>query len=400
MFLCIALSGRASAQDNQLDTLSDQIKTLTQSVEQLRSALNRQQQRIESLEKENAHLKDTLPEPSPAAPAPTTNSASSKSLNPDIGVVIDMVGLLSNSKEDEEGSDKASIRELEITIGHDIDPFTRFDSTLALSDFEDGVEIEEAYVTLLKMPWDLSARVGRIKPLIGKVNALHRDQLDTVDEPLVIQRYLGVEGLSRTGVEVARFLPQFNDAFTQQLTLGILEGGIGEDGSLFGDVRRHPTAYAHLKNFFEISPNTSIEIGNTFMTGSAGENDRNAVQAFGLDLTAEHHFDAIRRLKSQSEFYLQDRDDAVLNENAFGYYSLLDYRLNQRFGIGARYDNVERIAFAGKDKAVSTYITFYQSEFARLRIQYQNIDFAEGGKDNRLYLQGTFAIGVHKHAIK
>jgi hypothetical protein len=45
-------------------------------------------------------------------------------------------------------------------------------------------------------------------------------------------------------------------------------------------------------------------------------------------------------------------------------------------------------------------ITFYQSEFARWRLQYQRADLADGTDDNRFFLQGTFAIGVHKHMIQ
>ena len=408
VLLCIGsglLASVASAQTDPLETFSDQIKALTQAVEKLQSTVENQQERIDSLEQENATLKDSVASTPIASTPPQTETmlvegSRSFSLNPDIGVVVDLVGVLTESHEDEEGNDKRSVREMEITIGHDIDPYTRFDSTIALSDFEEGVEIEEAYVSYLNLPWQLSTRVGRIKPSIGKANLLHRDQLDTVDEPLVIQRYLGVEGLSRTGIELSRFLPQFTDSLTQELTLGLVEGGIGEDGSLFGDVRRHPTVYGHLKNFFEVSPSTSIEFGNTVMQGSSGEDDRGDVRAFAFDLTAEHRFDSIRRLKWQSEAFLQDRDDAALNEDAFGFYSLLDYRLSQRFGVGGRYDRVELIDMLGEDEAWSAYVTFYQSEYARLRAQYQKIEFAEGGEDDRIYLQGTFAIGVHKHAIK
>lgn len=396
----------STAQDNTLDTLSEQIRALTSAVESLQTTVEKQQNRIESLERENSTLKSTpsaptaTPGPTNTSAAPTASSPSSNSQNPDIGAVVDLVGLLTESKEDEEGNDKRSVRELEITIGHDIDPYTRFDATLALSDFEEGVEIEEAFVTYLNMPWDISAKIGRIKPFIGKANIVHRDQLATVDEPLVIQRYLGVEGLSRTGLELSRFLPQFSDSLTQELTVGIVEGGIGEDGSLFGETRRHPTGYAHLKNFFDVSANTSVEVGNTFMIGSSNEEDRDDVNAFGLDLTVQHRFSPLRSLTWQSELYRQDRDDDALNDNAMGYYSLLDYRLSQRFGIGGRYDNVELIALPGEDEALSAYVTFYQSEFARWRAQYQKIEFAEGGEDDRFYLQGTFAIGVHKHAIK
>jgi hypothetical protein len=52
------------------------------------------------------------------------------------------------------------------------------------------------------------------------------------------------------------------------------------------------------------------------------------------------------------------------------------------------------------DTAWSGYLTFYQSEFARWRLQYRHTNFAAGGDDNTLFLQGTAALGVHKHQLQ
>lgn len=400
--------------DKEVQSLKEDVDALTQLLENLQSVVEGQQERIQALENENtALLRETKPpvverpaQPRPPEPAPAAmGSRISQTLNPDIGVVVDILGALSESQEDEEGNDKFSVRELELTIGHDIDPYTRFDSTITFSDTED-VEIEEAYVTFLELPGQLQVRAGRMRPKIGKASAVHRDQLDTVDEPLVVQRYLGAEGLFRTGVEVSRYLPQFAGPLTQEVTVGILEGGIGEGGSLFGDTRRHPTYYAHLKNSWDLSPSTNLELGGTYLLGSSGADDRRDVQAFGADLTLRHHFTSVRTLKWQSELYAQKRDDVIsTNDDPIGFYSLLDFRVSRRWGFGARYDWVELVLADpmwpdDKEKAYSAYITFFQSEFARLRLQYQLVESASGARDNRFFLQGTFAVGVHKHKLQ
>jgi hypothetical protein len=85
-------------------------------------------------------------------------------------------------------------------------------------------------------------------------------------------------------------------------------------------------------------------------------------------------------------------------------YFLADYRLAERFGVGARFDLVEPInkvegGDRSNDIAYNAMFTFHQSEFARWRVQYQYLDRAEEGRDNRFFLQGTFAIGVHKHQL-
>ena len=70
-----------------------------------------------------------------------------------------------------------------------------------------------------------------------------------------------------------------------------------------------------------------------------------------------------------------------------------------------RYDWLEPVSYdheigEKKEKAVTGYLTFYQSEFARWRAQYQYAETADGKDDNRVMLQGVFAIGTHKHAIQ
>jgi hypothetical protein len=329
---------------------------------------------------------------------------------------------LTESKEDAEGNDKISVREIELVFGHDIDPYSRFDSTFTLSDFEDP-DIEEAYISHFGLPFDLKGRLGRMRPKIGKASTMHRDMLETVDEPLVVQNYLGIEGLFRTGLELGYFIPAPWEWMTHELTLGIMEGGIGEDGTLFGETRRRPSFYAHLKNFWDVSDVTSFELGGTYLLGSSDEDSAYEVNAFGVDATLIHFVDPIHRLKLQSEFYFQDRDEPFIapeeelkedaeellpeafDDSPWGMYALADYRLSPRFSLGARWDyviptDIDPLAPEDADWAASGYLTFHQSEFARWRIQYQHVEFTDGEDDDRLFLQGTVTIGVHKHQLQ
>ena len=295
-----------------------------------------------------------------------------------------------------------------------MDTYGRLDLTLALSDFEE-IEIEEAYFTYWDLPGHLRARVGRLRPKIGKATAIHRDRLDTVDEPFVVQRYLGVEGLFKTGIEVSRFLPRPVERWTPELTLGVMEGGAGEDGTLFGESRRRLSFYGHLKNFVDISPSTSAELGITYLLGSEDGRGNNDVSALGVDLTAIHHFSPTRRVKFQSELYKlyrdksPDRSEGLFGEapedDPFGFYTLVDMRLTRRWGFGGRFDYVELVNNPVSnprfmDRAYTGYLTFFQSEFARLRLQYQHARLADGDNDDRFFLQWTYVMGVDKHPIQ
>ena len=104
------------------------------------------------------------------------------------------------------------------------------------------------------------------------------------------------------------------------------------------------------------------------------------------------------------EFY-SDGSRINFDDDTIGVYGLVDYRINQRWGVGGRADYVELINNPpwyprDDDRAYSAHVTFYQSEFARLRFQYQNLERADGSDDDILSLQSTFSFGVHKHPIK
>ncbi len=399
----------------EFQALRAQVQQLAGTVEQLQTTVTAQQERIRSLESKPQQLAQQ-----PAPPQSRSVPIGLQAMNPEIGVVADIVGQASESSQDGEGNDKFSALELELVFGHPIDPYSRLDATIAFSDFEEP-SLEEAYITHWGLPAEVKARLGRLRPKIGKAAAMHRDSLDTVDEPLVVTRYLGAEGLSRTAMEFSSFLPLPWTSVTHEIAAGMMEGGVGEGATLFGETRRRPSYYAHLKNFWDISDETNVELGGTYLLGSSDADAHAEVNAFGADATLVHFFTPTQKFKWQSELYVQNRDEhlevsvdpssgeettTIFEKNPWGVYSLLDFRLSPRFGLGGRFDYVEpvnldpaTIARDG-DTAWASYLTFYQSEFTRWRLQYKHTDFAQGGDDDTVFVQGTVAIGVHKHALQ
>jgi hypothetical protein len=416
--LGVSLAGAAPAWADPaaeaLDALRQQIQQLTQTVQQLASTVETQQRRI-------AELEAVRSEPDArAGAAPASARASStgglNAFNPEIGVVADLAGQLSESSQDGEGNDKLSAREVELVFGHPIDPYSRLDVTATFSDFEEPT-LEEAYITHWGLPGEITAKLGRMRPKIGKASTIHGERLETVDYPLVVQRYFGNEGLFRTGLELTEFIPAPWTAVTHELTVGTMEGGVGEGGTLFGATRRKPSYYAHLKHFWDLSDVTNAELGTTYLAGSQDADSDLEVHTLGLDATLVHYVTPTNKLKWQSEAYLQRRDesssvntdtgeDTLFNNNPLGWYTLLDYRLSPRVGVGGRFDYVEPIgadpARLARDAetAWSGYLTLHQSEFARWRVQYRHTDFAAGGDDNTIFAQAIFIIGVDRHPLQ
>ena len=392
--LCVASDGLADS------SLEAQVKELKLLVQELKQTVESQQQEINALK--TSQEPPVPPVPATAALPQPPGSATRGRWNPDIGVIADTVLKLDSPKEDAEGADRISVRELELIFGSYVDPYSRLDVNIALSDFED-VHLQEAYLTRFGLPWDLTGRVGRFKPKVGKALLFHRDILDTADEPLVVQRYFGTDGLNKTGADLTKPLDLPFDS-SHELVFGVIEGGGGEGGTAFGDARRRPTLYSHLKNFWDITDVTTFELGLSQMTGSKDEDAGFETNVAALDGTWIHLYGPDQRLKIQSELFYLNWDES-LDEDLWGTYALLDNRFHKQWSAGARFDYVELVDNPPSnpdefDIGYTGYLTFYQTEFARWRVQYSHIDLAGGEDDNQVLIQGIFAIGEHKHKLQ
>ena len=399
--LCLIIN---TAFADEMSELKEQVKALTQTVQGLQSTVEQQQKEIASL-KESQNTKPPVAAAQSVPQAQGPRPLLGGKFTPEIGVVADTVLSLGSPQYNSDSSNRLSLRELEVVFGSNVDPYSRLDATISYDD-QNNVSVEEAYLTRFGLPFNTTARIGRFKPRIGKDLALHRDSLDTVDEPLVIQHYFGEDGMSKSGVDFSKLI-DIPSPFVHQLTFGVLEGGNGDGGTAFGSLRRLPTIYAHLKNYRDINDMTSLEIGNTVASGSNDGDKEFKSDVLGLDATLIHHFSPNQNIKFQSEFFYLNRSKALdeTRSNFWGGYGLLDFRLNSLWSTGFQFDYVDLInnlSTNPKDKELgfTGYLTFYQSEFARWRLSFSRTDLATGKADDKVMLQGTFAIGDHKHKLQ
>ena len=87
-----------------------------------------------------------------------------------------------------------------------VDPYARADFFLSFG--EEGVDLEEGFVTFTSLPGGLLTKVGKMRAAFGKVNTLHNHVLPWTDRPLVTNNLVGGEdGISDAGVSVARLIP-------------------------------------------------------------------------------------------------------------------------------------------------------------------------------------------------
>ncbi|KHE91100.1 MAG: TonB-dependent receptor [Candidatus Scalindua rubra] len=323
-------------------------------------------------------------------------------------------GLTDSPFLENEFADRISLRETELGLQGVLDPFARADFFIA---FEDGgaPTVEEGFITWLYLPFGLQAKAGIFKTNFGKINRTHRPELPQTDYPGLIKNFLGGEGQSEPGISISGLIPNpwgIYSEFTGEILTPSDEGAKGNDQIYL----------AHLKNFFAITNNSSIELGFSFQTRDISDTDdttltkRNFRQTMeGIDLTYTWRPAGQRLYRSftwQTEFFASQREvgsfdsngltEEVKDINSLGLYTFGEYQLNRRLFAGVRFDYSQ---FPTNDKdsewAISPYLTFWQSEFTRLRLEYSHkkrnsaISPVEEG-DNTLSLQATFTLGSHR----
>jgi hypothetical protein len=350
---------------------------------------------------------------------------------PDISLVGDLIADLSPDGSSQEDGTRFGIREVELALQAAVDPTFRGDVFLGFSDAE-GVHIEQAFLTATSLPWHLEARLGRFLAPFGKQNTTHRHDLHTVDHSLVVQRLLGAEGLKGTGVYLARSAAPFG--FFQELILTATEG-LGEheheheedeealdleepiNKSLGG------LAYsARLRNYWDISNASNIEISGSVLTGkraraaitSVGNVNAVAMRqtTFGGDVTFRWRPPQQGLYKSfiaQAEFMTQQNDNVdpldvpasevtpTHEDNYSGFFVFGRYQISRRGYLGARFDAVDDPEFLGeRTNAVSGYWQFYPSEFSKIVAKLERVSPKSFQAFNRFILQATFALGPHR----
>ncbi len=435
---CCLVQGAPPARAEEALEVKEELREMRGALEEMRRTLERQNETIERQQRRIDELEQKLSAPSatepgyppaggwakevPGArqgerpPAPAAKALGLPglvgSVLPEIGVVGDIVATSSEQGADGAGNDRVSVRALELILGSYVDPYSRMDATIHFSDSE-AAEIDEAYLTRWGLPFELTGRLGRFFPKVGKAGAGHRDALSTVDMPLVIRRYFGSEGYFRTGADLSRVF-EGPAGWVLEPSFGVLEGGLaGEGGNALGGPRRRPTIYSHLKTYKEFSDSSGLELGATHLVGSKDNDPQFEVNILGVDATYVNKPTPTTQLKLQSELFLQHRDESFsvnadtggttyFNRHPWGAYFVADYQFAPRWSVGGRVDHVRLAETGGRpyDQGFSAFLTFFQSEWARWRVQYRHEERGPEPTDDSVFLQGTFAIGTHKHKLQ
>ena len=350
---------------------------------------------------------------------------------PDVGGVV-------LGPETEFAAPGLSLGESELVIESNVDTLFHAWATIALENEggETVVAVEEAYVNTLTLPAGLAVKFGRFKSEIGYQNHIHAHAWEFVDEPLVYRALLATS-LQDDGLQLRWIAP--TDLFLE-LGAEALRGQAFPGGGEPRDGVNGYTGFMHLGGDVGIGGSWRLGLSHlkadadnratggdvtTLFTGDSDLSIVDLVFKWAEDGNPAKHnvvFNAeyFHRRESGDLVYDPDTTDPVNTgptPSAYGgkqdgYYAQLIYQFIPRWRAGARYDwmtadNAVSNPAAGTSLATladnsydprraSVMLDFSNSEFSRLRVQYNRDESRPGGEsDNQIFLQYIMSLGAH-----
>jgi hypothetical protein len=400
---------RVKSLEEQVRLLADQVALLRGELQELREAKSAApagggQVLLASARVEPGMVPGTPP--APAAPQASQTqtyggaTGNAKLLNPDISMIGDFIA--TGGKNRIVPSPGLEMHESEIGVQAIIDPYARGDFFLSFG--EQGVNVEEGYITFTSLPGGFVAKVGKMRAEFGKVNRIHNHALSYIDRPLATVNLVGGEdGINDAGFSLTRILPAPKGWFLEG-TAEVFRGDSGAGALFVATHRRDVSTVEHLRVYKDLSESTNVDIGFSYARGHNNVGSDFLTNLYGADATLR--WKPLRRaiyhsVVWRSEFFWSHRDQLSSAslfqiQRAFGLYSSLDYRANRRWTVGGRFDRSGRATNASlTDTGFSAILTYWPSEFSQIRGQYRFGHYAEGIDANEVLLQFIFVLGAH-----
>lgn len=336
----------------------------------------------------------------PATPAASSPAAGSGLANPDLSLTVDFAAAyfsdddpLQTGAHDPEKTG-FNLQQLELALGASVDPYFRLDASLVFAPF--GVEIEEAYATTLELPLGLQARFGQFLTRFGRLNATHLHAWNFVDQPFSLGRVFGAEGNRGLGVELSWLAPL---PWSLEVVASVLDAdGEGTMRSFYGardlgvDGVEDLAYVTAVEQFFPLSNDWSLGLGVSGAFGPNSSGRANRTDVYGADVYLKYRpitrqSATVVALTSEWIYRRREIPDQLL-QDASGYAELF-WRFFPRFGAAVRYEYGSPsyeldgdVSFADpldpewvrSRHRTSASLTFWPSEFSRLRVQVSRDD--------------------------
>jgi len=301
-------------------------------------------------------------------------------------------------------------REVELSLFGQIDPYARADVRIEAGEetagAESGVNLAEATITLLALPYGTQAKIGQMRNRFGWSNPIHEHDLPWVDRTDVYRIFFGPEGLVEKGGE-ATWVPDFLPFYVEAL------GGVfnGDNETAFGYGRiNNPLATGRVRAFFELTDTMGLQIGTSVASGETPDRLQSTLVGYDVKykFRPEGWLHPLLTLSSEGIYSIRQVENSAGDKRTrdrFGAYGWAEVQPWRRWAMGTRYDWTQYPTNPGHQWAVEPYVTFMPSEFLRFRLAYKHTErssregFDLNGGSGRImdewFLQATFVLGAH-----
>lgn len=335
-----------------------------------------------------------------------------------------------------------TVQNLETTFDGAVDPYFKGQANIVFQIDKEGeslIEVEEAYLTSMSLPLNLQVKAGTFFTEFGRLNPIHPHAWDFADQPLVNGRFLGPDGLRNPGVRLSWLAPTSNYTelfFTVQDSHGETAYSFRNDDALFGreavetrvrsmeDMLYTP----RVTTSFEVTDETTVLLGASASFGPNSTGRDNDTLIYGLDMfwkwKSSYASGGFPFVTWQTEvmgrrFEAGEDAEAGLSDetlNNWGAYSQICWGFKKRWVAGFRVDYVDGLKEFDEHEReeeeeghhhhgeglgferlrFSPNLTFYPSEFSKIRLQY-NFDDILGNdtSEHTVVLQFEFLLGSH-----
>ncbi len=330
-------------------------------------------------------------------------------LNPEISLTGDIVGALL-APSGGEARATAIPREFEFSFQAVLDPFAR--TAIFLSREEElqiagltsaeegeeeggvGVDLEEGYIDWIALPAGLSLKLGKYRQELGLYNRWHNHALFEVDRPLPITNFVGDDGLIQTGFSLA--LPLLQSGSLTQSTW--VEMAAGSNEALF-DGGKQPSFLGRTQSFFDLGPASYLQVGVDGILGRNSDADLNS-SLFSVDVAyrwTPPNRALYQDLQLKAEWYFARRNQEGLVVHGNGGYGQAHYKFARQWEVGFRADYLNPYEASPDVLQFVPSISWWQSEWVRLRLQGNIVRRVGESTDFTLLFQTVWAVGAHRH---
>ena len=439
LFLLFSASAHADA---GIDALRAEIAEMRQAYE---SRIADLEAKVSELERSRGEgqVAGSAPAPAPAAPATAGREVKDNSFNPSIGLVLNgqyskfsakegEVAGFAVGEEGERPGEGFAVDHTELNFSANVDDKFYGSVTAALAEHDGSteVELEEAYVQTLPgsgLPDGVSVKAGRAYWTLGYLNEHHSHVDDFADRPLPYRVFLN-SAYNDDGAEVSYLLP--TEVYSE-IGGGVFRGDDfpfgASDGNGFGAF----SVFARVGG--DAGDNSSWRAGGYVLSGDAAGGRTSGHEGEQVSFTGDTRLYAAdvryvwapsgnpleRELIFQGEYFHRDEDGMYdpdaggpetavdFDESSNGWYAQTVYKFARQWRLGARYSRLgahdvpSGLAGTALDpggydpKAYALMLDWTNSEFSRLRLQYNREELARGEHDNQLMLQYIMSIGAH-----